>query len=76
MARLDLARRLRVEASMIRVTRIETRDLDTAQMPCLDRDWIARELGDGPEPLQWISLSYKGKTYHYASLRELVIYCE
>jgi len=76
MARLDLARRLRADVDLIRVTQMETRELDTDLMPCLDRDWTAKEPGTEPDTVQWISLSYKGKTYHYVSLREFVIYCE
>jgi hypothetical protein len=75
MARRDLARRLRVRRDLVSVVQIEFREPDADRMPCLAQDSVAKELGDSPQ-VQWISLSYRGKPYHYVAVRESVLYCE
>ncbi len=75
-ARLDLARRLRIEAAQIEVVEASSREIDAAVRACLDRAIAPDGLLDGQEEeVVWIVLAVGGKRYHYLGVGELIVYC-
>jgi hypothetical protein len=75
-ARFDLARRLRLDARLISVVEITTQVPSPKEMPCLAGGLLDEDLSASGQEVQWITLSAKGKIYHYVALRDLIVYCE
>lgn len=75
-ARIDLARRLRIDSDRIDVVNVTARELDEAVISCLTRGGGSEKLWADLEEVQWITLAVKDKVHHYVALDELVIYCD